>query len=198
MTAFEAYEMHCALKLHFQSDTYDYMKFKGKANVTPKAFERRSDRFTYKKLARQKDLFGYLLANMVDGSLVHVHDLASDDAEEIYKDWLRRRESLSYVFKNDLLKLKSDFDSNIKIFLGQKPHLYQLYRARKITPETMVILDSLCGIWKYWDKHTTEDLIYPSTKQKLQKYSVFFEIDKEKYGSIVKETFLERHLLERT
>lgn len=189
MNAFEAYKLFIGLKNHFTVDTYDFIKYHGEVNASVAAFKRRSDCYRFEKLSRHKDPFSYLLANFVSGSISWIGDIGSEETEDVYLAWLRRKESLSYTFRNDLTNLKDPFDSNIKVQPGEYPYLLTLYRRGKICIETLVIIDALCNVFAYWDKHIDDAVIYPSLRQKVQKYAAFFEIDKERYKKIVLEVF---------
>ena len=52
MNEFECYSTYTALKLHFTSD-YDYFKYNGKCNVTLSSFNKRKEKFFFKKLSRE-------------------------------------------------------------------------------------------------------------------------------------------------
>ena len=68
MTGFEVYKMYLALKNHFTTDTYDYVKYRGKVNASEKAFEERRDRYFFKKLATKYDgseVLNYFVANFM-------------------------------------------------------------------------------------------------------------------------------------
>ena len=68
MTAFESYKMYVALKLHFTTDSYDYFKFNGKTRVTETNFEKRKDRYFFKKLTNRKkddEILPYFVSNTI-------------------------------------------------------------------------------------------------------------------------------------
>ena len=110
MTDYDAYKMYCALKRHFQSNTYDYFKYNGKVRASYSTFEKRNDKYFFAKLAKHKDVIGFLVANFYYGD-VWVGDLVNEQtAENQYKEWLKRKQSLSYIFKNDVERIDSLID----------------------------------------------------------------------------------------
>src|SRR5258708_539129 len=114
MNAFEAYNLFNSLKLHFSSQRYDFFKFNGKIKTTIHAFNKRKDRYFYEKLAKHQDPKNLILANIIDGNLPNwIGDIVkSEDIDRIYQNWLKRQESLSYIYKHDLSKLDKIFDNN--------------------------------------------------------------------------------------
>jgi hypothetical protein len=68
MNEFECYSTYTALKLHFTSD-YDYFKYNGKCNVTLESFNKRRERFFFKKLSREypdPELRDFLVSNFLN------------------------------------------------------------------------------------------------------------------------------------
>ena len=57
MDPFEVYKLYNALKLHFEQDSYDAIKYNFKSNVTPQSFFKRKDKFFFAKLAKTYDFF---------------------------------------------------------------------------------------------------------------------------------------------
>ncbi len=51
MNGFEVYKLYLAIKLHFTSDSYNYFTFNGKTRTTLQSFEKRRDKYFFKKLA---------------------------------------------------------------------------------------------------------------------------------------------------
>ena len=125
MEAFDAYLMYLALKRHFTLGSgYDYFKYNGKTNASKSSFETRRDRYSFHKLSKKNQPRDFLVANFVrHGTNLWIGDLVSEPKyEDTYKAWLKRKESMSYTFKNDLEKL-SGIDSALKTNSGD----YQNY-----------------------------------------------------------------------
>lgn len=188
--AYEAYKYYVALKMHFSSN-YDYFKYNGKTRVNaPDKFMTRRDVIWFKRLAKQKNYREKILANLLDDINIWIRDISeSERAEEVFWEWKKRQESLSYVFSNDLKKLDPDFDDNIIVRNGQHPELIRLYSGGDICIETMVIIDDLVRCFDYWDRVVKDTIIYPEVKRKVRKYGPFLEYDKQKMKGLVLDTF---------
>jgi len=188
MTPFEAYKTFLGIKYHFTTEQYDYVKYHGKVRATIQAFEKRRDKFHFAKLAKHKDVEGFLIANYVSGDFTGwVGDLFTDESEKTYYDWLSRQQSLSYKFKTDLEKLEDDFVSYFKVNGGQHPKLLVLYKRDEISIETLTILNRFLKFFPVWDQKINDTVIWPKIHNKCIKYEPFIHYDKEKIKGILKD-----------
>ena len=185
MDAFEAYKVYVALKNHFNSKTYDYFKYNGRTRASKTTFDRRSDKYFFHKLSKHNDCVNYLASNFLEGDC-WVGDLVNEQtAEKTYRQWRKRIESLSYIFRNDLEKLEDDFNSNFTVTDGQHPILLKMFLRREISPETILILNDLVGFFKAWNRQIEDKVIWPNEYIKLKKYRPFFTINLNHYRNIV-------------
>lgn len=190
MSAFECYKEYLALKNHFSKPDYDYFKYNGKLRANADSFNTRKDKLFFQKLAKHPDVHNFLVANLSENEKHWIRDLAySEDAEKTYKNWLKRQQSLSYVFKQELGKLDSDFNRNFVVKSNEHPLLLKLFLAKEISLETLCLLLDLSGAKKHWDSKMQYDLIYDSIRVKIEKYTPFIRCDKEKLRKIVVEHF---------
>jgi hypothetical protein len=189
MTPFESYKTFLAVKSHFTSDSYDYIKYNGKVNASSTSFETRKDKYQFYKLSKHKNPLQYLVANFVDGDLKWIGDLFDDKSEKLYADWLKRQQSLSYIFEQDLNKLLTDFDDNVIVKNGQHPYLLKQYLRREISIETIIILNDILGFFGHWNKKIEDGVLWPNIYKKLSKYKPFFHYDMFKCRKILKDKF---------
>ena len=190
MTPFEVYKEYIALKNHFTKPHYDYTKYNGKTNVNINAFESRKDKLFFQKLAKHPDVHNFLIANLSENEKYWIRDLAySEEAEKTYKEWLKRQQSLSYTFKQDLSKLDENFDSNFVCKKNQHPILLRKFLAKEISLETLCLLLDFTGAKKYWDKKLEYDMVYDMMKIKIEKYLPFIKCDKDKIRKITLDYF---------
>ena len=125
--AFELYSYYMAIKKHFTS-TYDFVKYGGKMRLTVDGFENRKDKFFFYKLSKRKDAKDFILANILKKPDLWIGNLIdSHEAEEVYTEWSKRQQSLTYTFKNDLDELDDDFNANIVVEDGAYPKLLSLF-----------------------------------------------------------------------
>lgn len=191
MEAFEAYKTYVALKNHFSSKTYDFIKYNGRTRASRSTFEKRNDKYFFKKLGKHKDLVRFLVSNFIyDDGTTWVGDIVNNEhTDRRYKKHLKVIESISYTLQNDLDRMLDDFDANFAVTDGQHPPLLRLYLKQEINIETLIILDDLVGYMKRWNKRIDEGIIWPMVYLKCKKYRPFFTYDREKCKQIVLQHF---------
>jgi hypothetical protein len=189
MSAFDVYKEYVALKNHFNKSEYDYFKYNGKSRTKVDTFNKRKDRIFFEKLAKNPNFHEFLVANFSNNPNSWIRDLAySPEADTIYKNWLKKQQSLTYAFKNDLSKLNTDFDSNLLCKNGH-PTLLKLYLGSEISLETLCILLNITKARKYWNKSMEFDPIWEEISLKVEKYTPFIKYDKEKFVKILLDKF---------
>ena len=176
MTDFEAYRQFLALKLHFTSEHYDYFRYNGKHNATMASFEKRTDKRFFKKLVRKNiNITEYYVANLVNGK-----EWISQFEDSVWKDWLSRSQSIEYNFINEAEKLLTsagNFDIIFNCDEGTHPKLFKAYLAKKISLETLVILDRLVRYRRVFDREINESYIWPKVSMLIQKYEPVVKVN---------------------
>ena len=186
---YDAYVKYLALKSHFSDPKYDFIKYNGKVKAWRTTFETRKDKYFFYKLSKKKDPVEFLIANFVDNDDFYIGDIREDRANQVYMDFKKRQQALSYTFKSDLSKLKEDFNNNIIVPENEHPYLLRLYMRKDICIETLTLIDRCVKMFSYWDKELDGDIMWPSIKLKAQKYSPFLNVDINKYREIILSTF---------
>ena len=196
-SGFAAFAMFHALKLHFTSDSYDYIKYNGKTNVTKTTFSIRKDKYSFYRLSRKfglTELKDYYIANFVVDDVQWVGDIIGPDSEEVYKKWQKRIQSLTYTFENDIIKLLDKVNVPNELLMVRKnefPLLMQCTQQGDITIETLIILDDIMNFFPMWEKEIYDDIVWPNFKMKCVKYKPFLSYDKEKFKQSLKEKIKE-------
>ena len=198
MDSFDAYKMYLGIKAHFDKGNYDFVKYGGKTKTTKESFFKRNDRKVFysmsKKHSDPEDLKNYYIANFVAHS-----KWIGEFSEQNYTDWKKRIESMSYTFSQNILYLIDEIlvknlDNNINKFNymfeceeDTHPFLLKKYLAKKITPETLIILDDILNFFKQWNKKLSDDIVWEEEKIFLDKYRRFLDFDKTKYKFTLKK-----------
>lgn len=182
--AFDLYIYYLAMKRHFTSD-YDFFKYQGKVKANITSFEKRKDKFFFFKLSKKKEARDIILANLLEEPNMWIGDIFDDKAEARYTDWLKRKQSLTYLFKREINDLTDDLESAIVTEDGQHPKLLRLYTTRNISIETLIILNDVINFFGYWNKNISDTIIYPDINRKCKKYRPFLDYDLEKMRKIV-------------
>ena len=193
-TGFAAYALWNALKLHFTSDSYDYIKYNGKTNVSKQSFTTRKDKYQFYKLSRKyelEELKNFYVANFVAGNAEWVGNLLQD-GEEIYKKWQKTQQSLTYTFENDIIYLLDKYgierEEIFRVDRGNYPKLLEEVIYGKVMLETLIILNNNVNfVDKHWMPRISDDIIWPTHYMKIKKYSPFVQYDKDKFMKLLKD-----------
>lgn len=194
MDAFQVYRLYMALKLHFTTESYDITKTKGAVKTSQEAFLKRRDVFLFRKLAKKynmQQLVNYFVANFVAGD--QNGGLFNSESFEIYEQWKSRQDRLSYMFSNDISKIFQEAEkSNEDPLLAtdnQHPVAIRLYLGKKISLETIIILDKLFD-FKYKNNTALEhDFIWKELSMLIGKYRPFVKFDKVKFNHLFNKEY---------
>lgn len=186
MTPYLVYKLYLALKLHFTTDKYDIIKMKGRVRASEESFARRNDLMGIRRLARKynvKECTNFMVANFVKGD--KGGGMFTIGSETIYKEWVSKMESLSYVYKSELEELlTSRGPADLWNCAKGHPPILKAYLNGSASLETLVILNKLFTFVPLLDTYLTNDVIWPDVKRLIVKYSPFVQIDKHKYKTI--------------
>jgi hypothetical protein len=193
---FECYKIYLSLKNHFTKDSYDYHKYCGKSRATIQSFYKRKDRFWFEKISRQKsekEILDFFVSNFVscsDPQSLWIGEIIRE-GESNYKNWCKKIQSLSYIFKEEINSVFSNknFDKIFEIEEGRHPQLLKDHLQGKISLESMIILDRILGYKKEFDQKLN-DPIWIFISMKISKYSSFLHTDVFKFKKILKECVL--------
>lgn len=192
-TGFAAFALYNSLKLHFSSGSYDFFKYNGKTNVSKDAFGNRKDKYSFYKLSRKyslDDLRNFYVANFINKDVSWVGEIATAEGEDIYKEWQKRNQSLTYRFEQDILHALEGVDSPAEMLSvsgGEYPKLLVMAQQKEITIETLAIMDDIMNFFPMWSKKISDPVIWPSYRDRVNHYKPFINYDKAKFKKILIE-----------
>jgi len=186
-SGYGAYLVFVTVRTHFESSTFDFFKHKNvKANKA--TYLKRNDKSFFDMIAKDydaKELMEFFVANRLEGRN-YITELLDDEAQITYTNFKRRKQALTYNFRNEIENLNC-----LTIFKCQDdryPQIVELYLQGIVSPETMVILNDFTSFIdkfdKYYDKN---DPIWSKISLKLRKYKPFVKYPKDKIKHILKE-----------
>jgi hypothetical protein len=192
MDGFKTFKYYTAIKLHFTKPKFDVFQNRGRVKGTLQTFLARNDHYLFEKLGRQftadKDMIQFIASNFMYGNPEFVYD--SSGAMENYTEFLRRRQSITRIFTDDL-------DTIIKsgaqyYFSGQDiPDVLKLLMSKEITLETVVILNTLDDIVSKMKQSTQVQLMLGDELQKIEKSTGFVKFDSHKIAGPYEEFMAE-------
>jgi hypothetical protein len=192
---YQAYTTYLSLKNHFTNKKYNYFTYNGKVKANIQSFYKRKDRFYFEKMSRQKsdeEIVNFFVSNFAscdDPQSLWIGEIIKE-GENNYKNWMRKTQSLSYLFKEEVSILNSkNFDEMFKIEGNKHPKILKEYLQSKLSLETMIILNNILGYKKQFDKKL-QDPVWEFVSMKIEKYAPFLHIDNSKFKLILKECVL--------
>ncbi len=190
------YQTYLALKNHFTQEKYDFHKYNGKVKTTIQTFYKRKDRFWFEKISRTKtdeEILNFFVANFAvcdDPQSLWIGEIIKN-GEENYVNWLKKKQSLSYIFKGEIESTFTvdNFDDMFKIENNKHPKILKKYLKNELSLETMIILNSILNYKNKFDKKL-QDPVWQFISIRMKKYSPFMHIDTDKYKHILRECIL--------
>ena len=192
VTPFETYQTYLSMKSHFTNRKYDFFKYGGKSRATMSSFNKRKDKYWFEKTSRKysdEEVLDFLLANFVNADTpqnLWIGEIINS-GERTYAEWMKRRQSLTYIFREQSEKLLSETDLE-KLFSCSKGHplVLKRYLGGEISLETLMILEKVFSFAKDFDKKL-QDPVWETVSLKLRKYSPFLNINVFTYKKVLRE-----------
>jgi hypothetical protein len=192
MSPFETYQHYLSLKSHFTNPKYDFFKYRGKSRATLTSFNKRKDKYFFEKSSRKysdKEIVDFLVSNFVAtdtpqnlwiGSLIN-------EGERTYREWMKRQQSLTYLFKEQSEELLSEtkLEDAFNCSKGHPPILKK-FLGGKISPEILVIYDKIFQFGNVFDTKLL-DPVWEIVSLKIRKYDAFIHIDVSDYKQLLRE-----------
>ena len=192
MSPFEVYTQYLGLKNHFTNPKYDYFKYHKKTKASITSFNKRRDKYFFERTSRKysdKEVVDFLVSNFTAASNpqnLWIGEIINS-GERTYADWKKRKQSSTYLFKeqsNELLssnKLETLFDCS-----KGHPILLKKFLGGSISLETLVIFDRIFSFRAKFDKKL-DDPVWETVSLKIKKYSPFLSVDVFKYKKIIRD-----------
>ena len=190
MDPFEVYKLYNALKLHFEQDSYDAIKYNFKSNVTPQSFFKRKDKYFFAKIGKnQKDIQNFFVFNFIE-DMKYIGDMMDIEGQQNYTKHKKIHESLTREYEKDINNIDTSFDDLLVVNNINTPHkIIELWMEEEVTLETVVILNSITGFVSREGHKITETLFWPDVSKKIIKYQPFVNFDKNKFVELTKKRF---------
>lgn len=186
MNGLETYKLFQAIRLHFKSKDYDVIKMRGRVRgCTQEIFDNRNDKYLFEKIGKKfqktSDIVQFFVANFAYGNDQVIY---SPESFDYYFEWRRRKESITYIFQNDITKISdvvNPFTMN-----NSEPPLLKLLLGKKVNLETVCILDRELNFIEThgWDDMT---LVWGDLIMTINKTKAFVQYDKAKIDVILRD-----------
>ena len=181
MAPVDIYLMYCAMKAHFGKGKYDFVQYEGKTKVSRDSFYKRKDRYFFARLAKKYDdpkvIQNWLLSNFVKDRKGYIANFT----DENYDSWRLKREGFFDMFAVEMHSLVQEFEPLFEVHSNTHPKLLKEYLGKRVSIETMIVLEVLVDYCENWDKHLGDDIVWKDTRKLMNDYKRFLTIDPRKY-----------------
>ena len=192
VTPFETYRTYLSMKSHFTNPKFDFFKYGGKSRATITSFNKRKDKYWFEKTSRKysdQQVLDFLLSNFViadNPQNLWIGEIINS-GERNYADWMRRKQSLTYLFKEQSGKLLSENELET-IFDCSKGHpvILKKYLGGEISLETLTILEKVFSFVENFNKKLT-DPVWETVSMKINKYKPFLNINVFQFKNVLRE-----------
>ena len=193
VTPFETYQTYLSMKSHFTNSKYDFFKYGGKSRATMSSFNKRKDKYWFEKTSRKysdEEVLNFLLANFVTTDTpqnLWIGEIINS-GERTYAEWMRKQQSLTYLFKEQSSELLFNRKLNevLECSKNKHPIVLKKYLGGEISLETLTILEKVFSFVKNFDKNL-DDPVWESVSLKIKKYTPFININVFHYKKILRE-----------
>ena len=191
VTPFETYQHYLSLKNHFTNPKYDFFKYGARTRASISSFNKRKDKYWFEKTSRKysdKEIVDFLVSNFADSDNpqnLWIGEIINS-GERTYAEWMRRQQSLTYLFKEQSNELFSENElENLFNCSKGHPKILKEFLSGRLSLETFVIYDKIFQFSKNFDKNLT-DPVWETVSLKLKKYGPFINIDVFNYKKILR------------
>jgi len=191
VTPFETYQHYLSLKNHFTNPKYDFFKYGAKTRASVTSFNKRKDKYWFEKTSRKysdKEVVDFLVSNFTatdNPQNLWIGEIINS-GERNYAEWMKRQQSLTYLFKEQSNELFSENELE-SVFDCSKGHptVLKKFLSGTISLETLVIYNKIFLFGNKFDKQLL-DPVWETVSLKIKKYSPFLNIDVFNYKKILR------------
>jgi hypothetical protein len=194
MGTLRLYEVFNAMKFHWTTEGYDFIKFKGKLkNANRVTLDQSRDRSLYYRLNEkykdERDFVLTIIPLFLDNQDLHVSGmLQGDEAGKKAMSWYRKIQRMPRFFADDcdiITKyIKEHGMSYQQFFYGNA--VLDMVIMDVVNLETFIILDKCI---KFLTNNHTHNIMFDQVyRKKAKKYSCFINVDEIKYKNIFEKS----------
>ena len=192
VTPFETYQHYLSLKNHFTNPKYDFFKYGAKTRASVTSFNKRKDKYWFEKTSRKYsdgEVVDFLVSNFIaadNPQNIWIGEIINS-GERTYADWKKRKQSSTYLFKEQSEELLSskELESVFDCSKGHPPILKK-FLGGNLSLENLIIYDIIFECRERFNKKL-DDPVWETVSLKIQKYKPFLNINVSKYKKLLRE-----------
>jgi len=191
VSPFETYQHYLSLKNHFTNPKYDFFKYGAKTRASMTSFNKRKDKYWFEKTSRKysdKEVVDFLVSNFVstdNPQNLWIGEIINS-GERNYAEWMKRQQSLTYLFKEQSSELLSENElENLFDCSKGHPKILKEFLSGRLSLETFVIFEKIFHFSKNFDKKLV-DPVWETVSLKIKKYDPFINIDVFQFKKVLR------------
>ena len=119
----------------------------------------------------------YMVANFIMDRRGYVANFS----DENYEQWKEKRSNFYNIFTDEIRPFVKNFNPIFEVKSSEHPILLKEYLGKRVSLETLIVLDELVKFSKTWDNRMAEDYIWFDLKKLMNNYKRFLTINKNQY-----------------
>lgn len=179
------YKLYLMVKGHFNG-RYDCIKYNWAMRISPKAYEKRRDKYFFERLSTKYnlgELYRIFVSNMLANSDAWVGEISGADALQFYRQHTGKLERASYIFKEDIENLvyfcrKKDimFKDLFDCSKGQ-PLIFKMLQQEIISYETFILIDAAGKFIHKFNDSMSDDIVWIEYRKRIEGYQKILNIN---------------------
>jgi len=155
------------------------------------SFNKRKDKYWFEKTSRKysdKEVVDFLVSNFVstdNPQNLWIGEIINS-GERNYAEWMKRQQSLTYLFKEQSSELLSENElENLFDCSKGHPKILKEFLSGRLSLETLTIFEKIFHFSKNFDKKLS-DPVWETVSLKLKKYDPFINIDVFQFKKVLR------------
>lgn len=190
MTAYEAYCIFTACRLHFTSDSYDCFKYHFKTPSTPERFDKRHDKYSFSKLGKQysqEQLILLLGDTFFESPTIWVQEVLRPPQYQQHLLHQAFRDAFAHRFEEEFRSIITPNPNDLLLCTVGYPPLLVHYWQKRISIETLLALNSVMKFFPSWDRQIRDPIVWKTFYKQARKYQPFFTPNAETVKEVVRK-----------
>lgn len=179
---------HRAIKLDFTSESFDYFKYNGKVNISPKALANKASYWSCVKISRlyptDEAVQSLFVACMLHDKF-WIGNCTDEESKIFMQKHDRLSQSIGYVFTSEIDNLFASSSTPFKNAAGEIPEVLKSLMSEKLSYHSASVLDKYIGFSNVLDNSLGKDhVVWNSHRLKIKRLHRYIPHNKDR----IKET----------
>ncbi|MGL4523797.1 MAG: helicase loading protein [Bacilli bacterium] len=191
------YKLYLMCKGHF-AGRYDCIKYNWTMRISPKAFEKRRDKYFFVRMSNKYtlgELYKIFVSNLLANADAWVGDISGADALQFYRQHMGKLDRASYIFKEDIENLvyfcknKSIMFKDLFDCSKGQPIIFKMLQQEIISYETFLIIDAAGKFIDKMNESLRDDIVWCEYYKRIDGYRKILKINSGEAKSLFRKVY---------